>query len=338
MSDEQMTIGARKPLGALAVYLNLEEQSRSLPPVFPDPGRLELGPAPDPTGDPRLVGIVTTTPVLQHSSHPFYGPLLTTIRARLLESDCDVVSFARSPRSQPGRDAFGVDRWQRAEVAGLIMAAVGREERGLDLVLDSGIPVLFVDLDVLGKRAGHVMSNNLEGMAGVVEHLHALGHRRIATITGLLNAPPGADRVLGYRSGLARSGLATREDYIVAGDFFQRSGHEAARRLLGLPEPPDAIAAASDTMAVGAIAAIQQAGLRVPEDVAVTGFDDADFAARMQPALTTVRQDVTALGVAAAEALLRMLEHPDDPPPTLLLPTRLMIRESCGARLARVAG
>jgi len=83
-------------------------------------------------------------------------------------------------------------------------------------------------------------------------------------------------------------------------------------------------------MAIAAMVAIEEAGLHVPEDIAVTGFDDADFAASVRPSLTTVRQDAAGLGTAAAEAILRMLEHPDAPPPTLVLPGELIIRESSG--------
>jgi LacI family transcriptional regulator len=95
-----------------------------------------------------------------------------------------------------------------------------------------------------------------------------------------------------------------------------------------LPERPDAITCAGDVMAIAAMVAAAEAGLRVPEDVAVTGFDDAPFAATVKPSLTTVRQDTIGLGTAAAEAILRMLKHPDEPPPTFVIPTELIIRES----------
>jgi LacI family transcriptional regulator len=331
VSDEQITIGERKPLTALAVYASLDEREGSMRLSAPGSGR-PPDVARDP--DPRLVGIVTMSPVLQHTTHSFYSPLLASLRARLLEAGCDVVAGARSPREGPSSDPFAVERWRRLGAAGLIAIGIGHDDAGLRVVLESGMPTVFVDLDVLGKRSGYVMSNNLAAMAGVVRHLHALGRRRIATITGLLDASPGADRLLGYRSGLASVELRERDEYVVAGDYLHRSGYEATQRLLALPEPPDAVAAASDTMAVGAIVAVEQAGLRVPADIAVTGFDDSSFARLMRPALTTVRQDVGGLGVAAAEALLEMLDRPEQPPPAVLLPTRLIVRESCGAGLA----
>jgi LacI family transcriptional regulator len=141
--------------------------------------------------------------------------------------------------------------------------------------------------------------------------------------------------LFGYKSELGRLGLPSVPEYVEEGDFFVVSGYEAAKRLLALPEPPDAIACASDAMAISAMAAIEEAGLRIPEDIAVTGFDDADFAVTVQPALTTVRQDAIGMGTAAAEAILRMLEDPEIAPPVVIIPTELVIRESSDvARLA----
>jgi LacI family transcriptional regulator len=107
--------------------------------------------------------------------------------------------------------------------------------------------------------------------------------------------------------------------------------------LLALSKPPDAIAAASDMCAIGAVLAIEEAGLSVPEDIAVTGCDDAPFAQLLRPPLTTVRQDAFGLGRAAADGILKMLDEPDSPPPAILLPTELVVRESCGIEVRRSA-
>jgi len=167
-------------------------------------------------------------------------------------------------------------------------------------------------------------------MAGIVNHLYETGRRRIAHISGHYETRPGTDRLFGYRSALKRLGLPAPAEYVVEGDFFHDSGYDAAKLLLTLPEPPDAIACASDSMAVGAMAAIEQAGLRVPEDIAVTGFDDAEYAATVIPALTTMRQDALGMGTAAGEAILRMLDNPDSSPPVVLIETELVVRESSG--------
>lgn len=203
------------------------------------------------------------------------------------------------------------------------------------MILKAEVPAVFIDIDPIGRRAGYVMSDNVDAMVQVVRHLYETGRRRIAHISGLQNTRPGPDRLLGYRSELARLGLPAPPTYVEQGDYYQRSAREACTRLLDLPDPPDAVTCASDVMAIAAMVAIEEAGLHVPEDIAVTGFDDADFAAGVRPSLTTVRQDAAGLGTAAAEAILRMLEHPDASPPTLVLPAEVIIRESSGPAAAK---
>jgi LacI family transcriptional regulator len=181
------------------------------------------------------------------------------------------------------------------------------------------------------------MSENREGAALAVRHLHELGHERIATITGALATRPGADRLDGFREELSALGLEPREAYVVEGDYYDESGYQGTRRLLELDEPPTAIFAASDLMAAGALRAANELGVHVPEDVAIVGFDDIGLASLIQPPLTTVRQDMHALGEAAANGLARMIENPESPPARELVPTRLVVRASSGANGAQGA-
>jgi LacI family transcriptional regulator len=177
-----------------------------------------------------------------------------------------------------------------------------------------------------------VVSDNARGAAFALEHLYDVGHDRIATITGPTETRVGMDRFVGYREALERLGLPYRDEYVREGDFYFDSGTTAMKELLSLPEPPTAVFAASDLMAAGAIRAIEQAGLSVPEDIAVVGFDDIQLAAMMQPALTTIRQDKLGLGAAAGEALIRMIELDGAPPPGITLPVELVVRASSGAK------
>jgi LacI family transcriptional regulator len=199
----------------------------------------------------------------------------------------------------------------------------------------STIPCVAVDLDLVGRRTGFVISDNARGAGLAIEHLHKLGHDRIATITGPTQTRVGMDRLVGYRQALERLDLPYRDDYVRDGDFYFESGSAAMQDLLSLPEPPTAVFAASDLMAAGAVRAIEQAGLAVPADIAVIGFDDIQLAAMMQPALTTVRQDKLGLGSAAAEALLRMIELDGAPPPGITLPVELVVRVSSGGKRRR---
>jgi len=276
-----------------------------------------------------VVGLVTAFFEIVDINHPIFSGAFFGIRNRLVAGGCDLL-FCATPPSRLGAPvrAAAVKRSIERGVDGLIIWGVGARDPEGATILESGLPAVFIDHDPIGARIGYVISANVEAMGNVVHHLYENGRRRIAHITGQSNTRPGPDRLLGYRSELAKLGLPARPEYIEEGDYFHRSGYEGSKRLLALPEPPDAIACASDVMAIAAMVAVAEAGLRVPEDIAVTGFDDAPFAATVKPSLTTVRQDAIGMGTAAAEAILLMLEHPDEPPPTTVMPTELIVRES----------
>jgi hypothetical protein len=182
--------------------------------------------------------------------------------------------------------------------------AVDPHHPAITALVAAQVPCVGLDLPVRGPRATYVTSDNRRGAATAVRHLHGRGHRRIATITGHLHMLPAAERLAGYRYEVARLGLPYRKEYVVQGDFFLPSGYECMGRLLRLAEPPTALFAAGDEMAIGAMHAIADAGLRVPEDVAIVGFDDIEAASLVRPALTTIAQDRRAFGAAAVAALV----------------------------------
>jgi LacI family transcriptional regulator len=207
---------------------------------------------------------------------------------------------------------------------------VDRDDPEVARLVEAGIPLIGVDLDVAGAKATHVASDNVGGARLAVRHLHALGHRRIATIAGPRDSKPGSDRMVGFRAELQAVGLESRPEYEQVGDWYSESGEQAMQALLALPEPPTAVFAAADLMAVGAMKAVREASLSVPKDVAVVGFDDIQLASLLEPSLTTIRQDKVGLGGAAARALLEQIENPELTPAALTLPVELIVRASCG--------
>jgi len=231
---------------------------------------------------------------------------------------------------------------------GVVLMGVDEQAPAIRALLASGRPCLGIDLPVAGPAASYVTSDNRSGAAAAVAHLHALGHRRIATITGPLGLLPATERLAGYRYQCARAGLPHRPEYVESGDFFLSSGYACMRRLLALPDPPTAVFVAGDEMAVGALHAAADAGRRVPQDVSVIGYDDVDAASLVRPTLTTVAQDRMALAAAAVDGLIRLIDAKDahdadgaDGGPVAggprdvglaprLLPTRLVVRNSCG--------
>ena len=166
--------------------------------------------------------------------------------------------------------------------------------------------------------------DNVAAARTATEHLIARGCTRIATITGPDSMLASVDRIAGFRSALADAGLAPVGEE--AGDFSERSGADAARRLLA-KETPDAIFVASDLMARGALGVLRAAGLRVPEDVAIIGFDDSAIAVATDPPLTTVRQPMYAMGETMAGVLMARLRG-EEPPSVTILGTELVVRAS----------
>jgi LacI family transcriptional regulator len=281
----------------------------------------------------QLIGIILFTgephPDLQH---PFFLEVLVGLKHSLGADGYDVLLFAHEqPGAGRGPHAYA-RRARHHGVDGVVVLAVDdAEEPELQKLIASGTPVVAVDLALAGDRASYVASDNIGGARLAVRHLHGLGHSRIATIAGLAHTKPAADRLLGYRAELQELGLTPHPGYEAAGDFYMESGEAAMRRLLALPEPPTAVFAASDLMAVGAIRAIEDAGLRCPDDVAVIGFDDVQLAELVSPALTTIRQEKRALGAAAARSLVSLIDDAETAPHVSVLPVELVVRESCGA-------
>jgi LacI family transcriptional regulator len=214
---------------------------------------------------------------------------------------------------------------------GVIVASSRLDDPLVPHLLQDGVPLVSVGRHP-DERVNYVDVDNVSAGRMAVEHLIRLGHQHIGIITGPLSMAHGQDRLSGYRQALEAHGLPVDEKWIMPGDYTEGSGVMAVRRWL--PALPTAIFGASDMMAIGALKALRQAGLRVPQDVALVGFDDVPLAAAIEPALTTVRQPIARLGSMASELLLNLLENPTDAQASvhrIVLPAELVVRDSCGA-------
>jgi LacI family transcriptional regulator len=186
------------------------------------------------------------------------------------------------------------------------------------------------------KRANCAMLNidNYGGAYASVQHLVGCGRRRIALIAGPERNFDAAERLRGYMAAMARF-APTIPTQVLAGDFTQESGQRAAAELLANKLRPQAVFATNDMMAIGCLFAFREAGVRVPEDIAVTGFDDIPFARLISPALTTVRVRIADFGARALQRLAAMIEDSADATrekQAQLLATELVVRQSCGAK------
>jgi LacI family transcriptional regulator len=274
-----------------------------------------------------IVGVATITWEYTDSPHPIFLGLLEGIKSRLRASGCDLLLFTTID-SDP--DTY-LRRCRDDAVSGVILHGFTTDDGRVSRLLQSGIPCVGVDDIGLAPNLGHVSSDNVGGALEAVRHLGAVGRTRIATIHAPLSHAVGGERLLGFRIGLEELGLPCPPEYLAEADFFLYDGERAMEQLLALDERPDAVFAASDVMAIGAMAAIEKAGLRVPDDIAIVGYDDSPNAILVSPQLTTIRQDAPAQGIAAADGLLRMIIDPSTSPIELVVPSEMIVRESSGA-------
>ena len=182
-----------------------------------------------------------------------------------------------------------------------------------------------------------VRIDNVEAGASLVEHLVKLGHRKLAAITGPIAQYMAKDRLAGFRLGLKRAGLSSEEAPVVHGDFSLESGYRAMRELLEAHRGFTGVCCANDEMAIGALAALREAGVDVPGEVSVTGFDNLRFAAFASAPLTTIEVPTLETGEAAMRLMLDLLRDPADVAREVVLPHRLVVRESSGPVQATAA-
>jgi LacI family transcriptional regulator len=210
---------------------------------------------------------------------------------------------------------------------GVIVQAGHQGDQLIGRVLESQIPMVVAGRPFQAEKISFVDIDNVNGAYNAVSHLIRLGYQRIGTITGLLRSAVGADRQTGYLKAISDRGRELDKTLIVEGDFTEEGGYYAMRKLL--VHEPDAVFAAADIMAIGAMRAVREAGLGIPEDIAFVGFDDLPFTTPINPPLTTIRQPVEKFGTIAVEILIDLIENGTEPPRRIILETELIIRESC---------
>jgi LacI family transcriptional regulator len=213
-------------------------------------------------------------------------------------------------------------------IDGVIVASPLVNDVIVQTLMHGNLPFVLVGRPSAAAKISYVDVDHGRGAHDAVRHLLRQGHRRIATITGPQTMSTGVERLAGYQGALREHGLRINPNLIVDGGFTEAEGYWAMQQLL--PQRPEAVFAANDAMALGALRAIRDAGLRVPQDISLVGFDDIPLVALTDPALTTVRQPLHGVGRVAVESLIELIDQPQAAPRQTLLPTELVIRSSCG--------
>ncbi|MFN8482407.1 MAG: LacI family DNA-binding transcriptional regulator [Anaerolineae bacterium] len=269
---------------------------------------------------PRTAGIIF--------SDPFFGSVIQGVAEAAQRRGYFLMLSMMTADMEPG---FYNRILKGGHFDGLIMLSSDIDDPILPLLIKDQMRLVLIGQHPFFHNVASVDVDNREGAYAGVTHLIKLGHRRIACVTGSLQMVAALERRDGYKQALLEAGIPILPELIVNGDFTQESGYTRMRDLLALTTRPTAVFVASDTMAVGALRAIHEAGLDIPDEIAVVGFDDLPAASYANPPLTTVYQPIAQLGAAAVELLIDGFDDPQRRLAKERLPTHLVIRASCGA-------
>ncbi len=280
----------------------------------------------------NVIGVVMPSANVFFGDNSYFPMLLQGIAEAANPRDISMILWLGQANEDPEHFSQRITRNRLCD--GLIIASIGYDDPLIPRLVDNVPYFVMVERPVqFHDRISYVTCDNVKGGQMATEHLIRNGRKRIAHITGRLDLADGQDRLVGYRTALERAGMAYDPDLVVEGQFSYESGYYAMKNLLA--QNFDAVFIPSDTAARGAIRALEEAKLRIPDDVAIVGFDDLEDAARTNPALTTIRQPVQQKGAAALTLLLDLIDGKVENPYQVILPLQLVIRQSCGANLSQ---
>jgi LacI family repressor for deo operon, udp, cdd, tsx, nupC, and nupG len=240
--------------------------------------------------------------------------------------------FVSSHHAEPDRERSVRRAFHSRHVEGMIVINSVLGEEILTRHVSLGIPVVLISPLVQPPDRYTVQSHDVGGARSAAEYLIRLGHRRIAHLGAPVWSTPGRDRLQGYRAALEAHGIDWDRELVLEGDAHETGGLEGAQALLAIPEPPTALFCFNDLTAVGAYHGARRKGVDLPRDLSVVGFDDVSLVHCMDPPLSTVRQDMEALGGQAAQMLFDLIAGREAQPP-VILDTELVERQSCAARV-----
>lgn len=254
--------------------------------------------------------------------NPFFADVAHAAEQAALGADY-VTLLGNANEDVDQQDRY-IETFLNQRVDGVVLAPQGRGSGSLQALVDSRMPVVFVDRTVDGFDVPSVTTDSRTGLTEAVAHLAAAGHERIGFIGGPQAVSTGRERYDAFVAALPAHGCDVDEALITFGDFQEESGIRATEQLLATPTPPTAVIAADNLMALGALAAIRSRGLRIGSDIDVIAFDDIEWLAHYDPPISVIAQDADAVGRCAVELLMQVLNG--DNPESVVLPTRFVDR------------
>ncbi len=272
-----------------------------------------------------IIGVVIPAGVSQIFADPYFGILIQGASSACNSHDYSMMLWL----AEPAYERRTIRQILHSGlVDGVLVSSMLIDDPIVQALYESKMPFILIGRHPR-LQVNYVDVDNIDGAQKATLHLLTQGRRRVATISGPHNMIAGIDRLQGYRNALEIYGIPYDPELVAEGDFSERSGYEAAQKLI--PKHPDAMFIANDVMALGALRALRQARLRVPEDVAIVGYDDGPAANQFEPPLTTVYQPIHEMGLVAIETLLDIIHNPTQETRRVVMETRLIVRASCGA-------
>lgn len=256
---------------------------------------------------------------------PFFANVLRGVNEALSPTDLQLVLLHARGAAQRERALHYVCN---GHVDGALLISLHGDDPMPSAIMAAGVPMVAMGRPPSGGHADYVDADNTGGGREAVRHLVETGRRCLATVAGPQDMSAGVDRLRGYVDAARAANLAASADRVIYGDFTEAAGYRGMRSLLERTPEIDGVFVASDLMALGALRTLRELGRRVPDDVAIVGFDDLPQSAYADPPLTTIRQPVELLGQEMTRLLLQRLSEPHGDPRTVILPTELKVRAS----------
>lgn len=280
----------------------------------------------------QMIGIVVsqTASTFFHDSSSYFPTIIQGIADIANERNYATLLWLNNSHDNQNEEAFCRSVVQNRLMDGLLLISGSSSHMLVTNLVDTSVPFVSIERPrVFADRVTYVSIDNVAAAKIAVRHLIQLGRRRIGTIMGPIDNSDAADRLIGYREALAEADLPADPALEMVGQFSIETGMQGGRALF--KQGVDAIFAGSDQIALGLLQACRDIGARVPDDIAIVGFDDLPSAMEIIPSLTTVHHPIREKGAVATELLLAMIEGQHTEPQQILLPTHLVIRQSCGA-------
>ncbi len=262
-------------------------------------------------------------------TNPFFTTLARGVEDAANKAGYTVI-FCNTDKSQAKEEEY-INVLLQKRVDGLLLVPTQNSDHAIRRIQKHGTPVVVLDRQVPNINVDTVRCNSVQGAYDLTRYLLSLGHKEIAVISGKLGIATADDRVAGYRKALAEANIDLDEQYIIRGELTPEGGYSMTTQAISLPQRPTALIATNNFITIGAMKALQEAGLGVPADIALVGFDDLPPAMVTFPFFTVISQPAYEMGTKAMELLLTRLEGEEtDSYEEVLLPTQLIVRRSSG--------